>query len=164
MSKGKIVQVCAIDTTIDKLLRELIVLSVEEGYDVISICSKGKSTAKLIGEGFSITNINIDRSIKPISNIKSVINMYEFFKTEKPDIVHVHTPVAAVLGRIAAKLAGVPNIVYTAHGFYFHDNMKSLVYKLTVNIEKYMAKLFTDFLFTQSEEDALTAEDRKSVV
>ena len=32
----------------------------------------------------------------------------------------MHTPVESVVGMIAAKLAGVPFIIYTAHGFYFH--------------------------------------------
>src|SRR5699024_7365692 len=79
--------------------------------------------------------------------------MYKLFKKEKPDIVHVHTPVASVLGRIAAKLAGVPNIIYTAHGFYFHENMSPEKYKLFYTIEKLCAKWCTDYIFTQSEED-----------
>src|SRR5699024_8872397 len=83
--------------------------------------------------------------------------MYKLFKKEKPDIVHVHTPIAALLGRIAAKMAKVPNIFYTAHGFYFHENMSRLNYKLFYNIEKYAARFFTDYLFTQSEEDGQLA-------
>ncbi|MFM8801738.1 MAG: glycosyltransferase, partial [Tagaea sp.] len=39
------------------------------------------------------------------------------------DMVHAHTPVAALAGRPAAKAAGVARVVYTAHGFDFHDNM-----------------------------------------
>lgn len=155
--KLKIIQVSAIDFTMDKLLRRLNELSIEEGYDVIGVCSKGEKTQKLIEEGFNIKNINIDRSIKPISNIKSIIDMYKLFKNEKPDIVHVHTPVAAVLGRIAAKLAKVSSIVYTAHGFYFHENMNKFTYNIFLNIEKVMAKYFTDFIFTQSKEDKDTA-------
>ena len=155
--KLKIIQVSAIDFTMDKLLRRLNELSIEEGYDVVGVCSKGEKTKKLIEEGFNIKNINIDRSIKPISNIKSIIDMYKLFKNEKPDIVHVHTPIAAVLGRIAAKLSKVDSIVYTAHGFYFHENMNKFTYNIFLNIEKVMAKYFTDFIFTQSKEDKDTA-------
>jgi len=71
--------------------------------------------------------------------------------------VHVHTPAASVLGRIAAKLAGVPLIIYTAHGFYFHEGMSRAKYNTILKIEKYLAKYFTDFIFTQSEEDGKTA-------
>src|SRR5699024_1909153 len=85
--------------------------------------------------------------------IISLVNMYKLFKRLKPEIVHVHTPIAAVLGRIASKMAGVPNIIYTAHGFYFHDQMDSKAYKVFYNVEKYMGKFFTDYIFFQSEED-----------
>src|SRR5699024_7404119 len=78
-------------------------------------------------------------------------------RTEKPDIVHVHTPVAAVLGRIAAKMARVPAIIYTAHGFYFHENMSPKKYKFFYTIEKLCAKWCTDYIFKQSEEDGKLA-------
>src|SRR5699024_1289833 len=58
-----------------------------------------------------------------------------------------------VLGRIAAKIAGVPNVIYTAHGFYFHDGMSKAKYKLFFMIEKYIGRIFTDYIFTQSKED-----------
>jgi glycosyltransferase involved in cell wall biosynthesis len=157
MNKFKIIQVCAIDTTMDKLLRELNTSILKEGYILTGVCSNGNATQELINEGFNIVNVNIDRGIKPIANLKSIWNMYKLFKKLKPDIVHVHTPVAAALGRISSKLAGVPIIVYTAHGFYFHENMRPVVYKLILLVEKFMAKYFTDFLFTQSKEDAQVA-------
>src|SRR5699024_4656695 len=89
----------------------------------------------------------------PLSNLKSIYKLYTLFKAINPDIVHVHTPVAAVLGRVAAKLAKVSTVVYTAHGFYFHDDMNEKDYKFYFNIEKYMGRYFTDFIFTQSIED-----------
>lgn len=161
--KGKVIQISAIDSTMNGLLRRLNELSIEDGYDVIGVCSYGDKTESLREEGFNIQNINIDRKISPLSNLKSIYEMYKFFKKEKPDIVHVHTPIAAVLGRIAAKLARVPNIIYTAHGFYFHENMKPLVYKIFLNIEKFVARLATDFIFTQSEEDAQAALKNKFI-
>lgn len=161
--KWKVIQISAIDATMNGLLRRLNELSIEDGYDVIGVCSYGDKTDSLRKEGFNIQNINIDRKISPLSNLKSIYEMYKLFKKEKPDIVHVHTPIAAVLGRIAAKLARVPNIIYTAHGFYFHENMKPLIYKIFLNIEKFVARLATDFIFTQSEEDAQTAYQNKFI-
>lgn len=57
------------------------------------------------------------------------------------------------MGRIAAKLARVPVVIYTAHGFYFHEGMSKKQYQIYFSIEKYIGKLFTDYIFTQSEED-----------
>ncbi len=153
----KIIEICAIDATMKSLLGELNAEIKSQGYDLICICSKGKNTKKLRDDGFNIINLNIDRSFNPLSNIISLYYLYKLFKKEKPDIVHVHTPVAAVLGRIAAKKAKVPIIIYTAHGFYFHKGMPYIKYNIILKIEKYLAKHYTDFIFTQSEEDRRTA-------
>ncbi|WP_052422072.1 glycosyltransferase [Paenibacillus sp. FSL P4-0081] len=53
------------------------------------------------------------------NNFKVVSNLKRSFLQEKIDVVHVHTPVASVLGRIAAKFARVPTIIYTAMDFIF---------------------------------------------
>lgn len=161
MRKVKIVQICALDLAMNGLLRELNTTLQKEGLDLIGICSKAGYSDRLRKEGFNIINVNIDRAIRPFKNIKSIIKIYKVLKKEKPDIVHVHTPVAAVLGRIAAKIARVPNVIYTAHGFYFHENMKPFTYKLCFYIEKYMARWFTSYIFTQSKEDAEVAVNNR---
>ena len=153
----KIIELCAIDATMKSLLGELNVEIKSQGHDLICVCSKGKNTKKLRDDGFNVINLNIDRTINPLFNIVSLYNLFKLFKREKPDIVHVHTPVAAVLGRIAAKKAKVPIVIYTAHGFYFHKGMSHLRYDIILKIEKYLAKHYTDFIFTQSEEDRKTA-------
>lgn len=153
----KILEICAIDVTVKKLLLPLINRLGKEGYVVEIACSKGEEAKALEKKGYSFRFTNIDRKINPISNIKSIIELYRIIKKEKYDIVHVHTPVASVLGRIAAKLAGTSIIIYTAHGFYFHDNMPKITYRIFVIIEKLMAKLFTDYIFTQSQEDYKSA-------
>lgn len=151
--KHKIIQVCSIDETMDKLLRELNKGLIKEGYDVIGICSKGELEENITNIGVKVKHIKIDREIKPLDNIKSIYDMYKLFKEENPEIVHVHTPIAAVLGRIAGRLAKVPIIIYTAHGFYFHENMSILKYKFFLSIEKFMGRNFCDYIFTQSTED-----------
>ena len=159
----KIIELCAIDATMKSLLGELNVEIKSQGHDLICVCSKGKNTKKLRDDGFNVINLNIDRTINPLFNIISLYNLYKLLKREKPDIVHVHTPVAAVLGRIAAKKAKVPIIIYTAHGFYFHKGMSRFKYNIILKIEKYLAKHYTDFIFTQSEEDRRTALENNFV-
>lgn len=149
----KILEICAIDITAKTLLLPLINKLKEEGYVVEIVCSKGEKAKALERKGYVFRFTNIDRKINPISNIKSILELYRIMKKGKYDIVHVHTPVASVLGRIAAKLAGIPIIIYTAHGFYFDDNMPKIIYKIFVIIEKLMGKFFTDYIFTQSYED-----------
>lgn len=151
--KYKIVQVAAIDYSIVKLLANLNENTIRAGYEVHIITSKGPYRDLLESQGYIVHDVNIDRSIKPISNLKTIWNLRKVLKNIKPDILHVHTPIASVLARIAGKLAKVPSIIYTAHGFYFHDNMPAKKYKLFFTIEKLIGKYFTDYIFTQSQED-----------
>ena len=151
--KTKIVQVTAIGMSQVKLLSKLNNTLVEKGFEVHAVCTADKYTDQLAKDNIIFHDVKIDRAINPKGNIKSIIEMIKIFKKVKPEIVHVHTPVAAVLGRIAAKIAGVPHVIYTAHGFYFHEGMSSMKYKLFFTIEKYIGRIFTDYIFTQSKED-----------
>ncbi|MCD8914592.1 glycosyltransferase family 4 protein [Staphylococcus simulans] len=157
----RIVQVAAIDMTHVKLLNTLNKKSLEHGIEVHCVSSGGDYVQEIKDEGFHFHEIEINREINPIKNIKSIISMVKVFKILKPDIVHVHTPVAAVLGRIAAKIAKVPTVIYTAHGFYFHEGMSDKQYKIFFNIEKWIGRFFTDYIFTQSKEDFDVAVNNK---
>lgn len=151
--KPKIVQISAVDVSMNNMLSLLNKRTKEAGFEVHCICSPGKNTQEIIEAGYYFHPVKIDRNISIRRNLKSVYNIYKVLKRVKPDIVHVHTPIASVLGRIAAKLAKVDNIIYTAHGFYFHEGMNPKTYTFFYNIEKYIGKFFTDYLFSQSRED-----------
>ena len=153
LNKKKVLQVCAIDLSVDALLKPLILASTEEGYIVHGACTDEGRFSKLEQEGIILHNIPIERRISIKSNLRSIWQLYKLIKKEKYDIVHVHTPIAALLGRIAAKMAGVKHIIYTAHGFYFHEEMPKNTYRLFYIIEKYAARFMTDWLLLQSKED-----------
>src|SRR5699024_342579 len=154
----KIVQIAAIESTHIKLLKALNEESIKKGAEVHCVCTTGNKKKELQKQGVIVHDIKIDRKISLLGNIKSIYRMLKLFKKLKPDIVHTHTPVASVLGRIAAKLAKVPNIIYTAHGFYFHDGMSKKTYFIYFHIEKIIGKICTDYIFTQSREDYITAK------
>jgi glycosyltransferase involved in cell wall biosynthesis len=152
----KVCQICAVDFTVDKFLTPLIDGMTAEGWEVVTVCSDGKSVNNLRERGYSIHTIPIARSMNPIKAIRSIIHLFFFFKKNKFDIIHVHTPVASLLARIAAKLSCKSYMIYTAHGFYFHDNMKSVIKYFFITLEKIAGRL-TNLLFCQSQEDATDA-------
>lgn len=152
----KVCQLCAVDFTVDKFLIPLIDGMESEGWLVTTVCSNGRSISKLRSKGYKIHTIPIARSMNPFKAIRSVILLYLYFKKQKFDIIHVHTPVAALLARIAAKFSCKSYIVYTAHGFYFHDNMNVLKKQIFIILEKIAGKI-TNLLFCQSQEDAVDA-------
>lgn len=157
----KILQICAIDVSIDGLLKPLVLASMEQGYTVHCACTDTGRFEQLEQQGLTMIKVPIDRKITPIGNLKSLIRLYRLMKAEKYDIVHVHTPIAAILGRIAAKWAGVPHVIYTAHGFYFHDEMPKASYRLFYGLEKFFAKYFTDWMLLQSREDYELSVERR---
>jgi hypothetical protein len=73
--------------------------------------------------------------INPFKDIKALFRLYRFLKKNSIDIVHTHSSKAGILGRIAAKLAGVPVIIHTVHGWSFHDKMSKFKKKLYVFLE-----------------------------
>ena len=115
--KKKICQISSVDFTINKFLLPLIDELVKQKWDVTIICSDGPYVKKLVSKSYNIKTISISRNLNVFKHFISFIRLYVFLKKNKFDVVHVHTPVASVLGRIAAKLAGVKYVIYTAHGF-----------------------------------------------
>jgi len=157
VKKIKVLQVTAVDITIKYLLLPLIDRLKKEGYNVQVVSSPGRYTDGLKQDGYIVNTVDIGRKIRPIANLKAIFALCKLIRREKFDIVHVHSPLAAMLGRIAAKMARAPVIIYTAHGFYFHENMRKKKRRLVVWMEKILARVCTDVLFLQSGEDQATA-------
>jgi glycosyltransferase involved in cell wall biosynthesis len=160
---AKILQVCAVDFTVKNLLLPIINKLKKEGFEVEIACSKGEEALKLEKQGHVFRFVKIDRKFSPISNLMSITGLFNIMKSGKYDLVHVHTPSASILARIAAKLARVPIVIYTAHGFYFHDNMSKFEYKFFTTLEKILGRYFTDYIFVQSEEDYRTAKQLRII-
>ena len=158
----KVCQLCAVDFTLQHFLLPLIDGMLEAGWEVTSVCSDGAAIPELRARGYRIETVPIARSLNPFRHPSSVLAMVRLFRRERFDVVHVHTPVAALLGRIAAKIAGVPLVIYTAHGFYFHDDMSGWKRKIFVMMERFGGRL-TDLLFTQSAEDVEAAVNENIV-
>jgi glycosyltransferase involved in cell wall biosynthesis len=158
--KVKVLQVCAVDFTVQNFLRPLLRFLAEQGFQVTTACSPGPFVPSLRAEGFDIREISIARSHNILSHLRSTWRLYQLIRAERFGIVHVHTPVASLIGRLAARLARVPIVIYTAHGFYFHDQMSPLKRRFHISLEK-MGARWCDFLFTQSDEDRQTAISEK---
>ncbi|MDR3243921.1 MAG: glycosyltransferase, partial [Elusimicrobiota bacterium] len=95
---------------------------------------------------------NLVRQISPIKDFLALIEIYKILKKQKPDIVHTHSSKAGIIGRLAAKLAGVKSIVHTIHGYGFNETQKFYVKYLYIYIEKICA-LITDKLIAVAKED-----------
>ena len=67
------------------------------------------------------------REVRPIEDTIAFFELWRLFRNERPHVVHTHSSKAGILGRWAARLAGVPIIFHTAHGFGFNDFQRPIV-------------------------------------
>jgi len=106
----------------------------EHGLDVIMISSEGKEWPDIIAnEKCSHHIIHMTRKITPFTDLVSLWKLYRFFKKQKPDIVHSHTPKAGLIAMLAAKFAGVKVRIHTIAGLRFmtsHGLQKSLLVQM----------------------------------
>lgn len=99
-----------------------------------------------------IRTVNLEviwRNIRILRDIKGLYRLYKFLRNNRYDIVHTHTSKAGFIGRLAAKLAGIPIIIHTAHGFAFHEDSNFLVLHFIVLLEK-IASHWCDKIVTVS--------------
>ncbi len=83
---------------------------------------------------------NLKHPISPFFDILALFELKKFFKENKIDIVHTHSSKAGILGRFAAKMAGVKLIIHTIHGFPFHKYQNFFIFNIYLMLEKIAAK------------------------
>jgi len=90
------------------------------------------------------------REIDPWKDLVVTLQLARQMRREKFDIVHTHSSKAGIVGRIAARLAGVPCVVHTAHGWGFHDHMSRWKRTFYLLSERLVAPL-AEYLVSVSE-------------
>jgi glycosyltransferase involved in cell wall biosynthesis len=128
----------------------------EAGHEVVGVCKDGAFADRVRAEGFRVEAVDFRRSYDLVHHARAYRDLVTLFRRERFDLVHVHSPVAALIGRLAAARIGVPRKIYTAHGFYFHEHQPWWQRSAFIGME-WIGGQFTDVLFTQSAEDAETA-------
>ena len=94
------------------------------------------------------------RSPFSISNLKAYFLLKRIIKKESFDIIHCHTPMGGMLGRLCGKSQRKKGtrIIYTAHGFHFYKGAPLLNWLLYYPIEIWLSR-YTDTLITINRED-----------
>ena len=118
----------------------------EKGHDAVLVT--GPSPGR---EGELLKNVDMPpfeikvfpelvRELSPVNDLKAFFRLRRFFKERRFDVVHTHSSKAGIIGRLAARSAGIPVVVHTVHGQAFHPREKAWKNKLYIFLERFAAK------------------------
>lgn len=141
-----------LEVTTDSSAQFQFVLPVAEhlrarGHRVVMACSADPGAYgrtyfdELRARGFEIVVIPMARTIVPQADLASVMRLYRYIRAEGFDVVRSQNAKAGLIGRLAARLAGVPVVLYTAHAFPFHAQLPAWRQRLYAGIERLGGRL-----------------------
>lgn len=120
------------------------------GFRVSVVTAPGELLEQVaLREGVEVYPVPMRREVSPGADLVSLARLVVLLRRLKPDLVNAGTPKAGLLGCIAARLAGVPVIVYLLRGLRFEGTtgVKRLVLAGTEHISGAVA----DRVFCNSE-------------
>lgn len=149
----KILYITTLSRTINAFLIPHIKMLIDEGNIVDCACNIDKEIDKsLLQKGIKVYNIPFSRNPLDPRNLKALSKLITIQKENNYDIVHVHTPIAALYGRLLKLKYKSLKTIYTVHGFHFYKGAPLINWVIYYPIERMMAKL-TDTIITINSED-----------
>jgi glycosyltransferase involved in cell wall biosynthesis/ribosomal protein S18 acetylase RimI-like enzyme len=144
-------------TTVDLTLRFLLLEQLrrlrDEGFEVTAISAPGEWVQDLRAEGIEhVAWRNATRAWSPAADARAFFELVGILRRGRFDVVHTHNPKPGLMGRLAARLAGVPVVVNTVHGFWAtpEDPPRK---RLPVMTLEWIASRLSDAELYQSAED-----------
>jgi len=121
------------------------------GHEVL-ICTEGADAEKLRELGFEVITHGMKRSVNPVGAVRAVWRIRQALRERRVDAVICHNSLAGIAGRIAARLAGTPKVVYFAHGLACGPAQGALDWQIRFQVEKGLAP-WTDGLLVMNDYD-----------
>src|SRR5882724_5889503 len=136
---------------------ELVSRLKDAGYDSQLVCGvvgKNEGDMRYIADAqhLPITVIpSLGREISFLGDLKTIYQLWQLMRRERPNIVHTHTAKAGLVGRIAAWMCGVPVIVHTFHGHVFSGYFSPTKIRLFIALEQLCARISSAIITLSTE-------------
>ncbi len=128
------------------------------GYEVhAAAAAEAGRRGQLEAAGVVCHDVRFVRSPVRPQNITAYRDLRRLLHRHRFDLIHVHTPMAAWLGRLAAKRTGQGPVLYTAHGFHFYKGAPWPYWLFYYPAER-LAAHWTDGLIVINSEDYKRAQ------
>jgi len=117
----KVLEIINVDFSLRHFLLPLMRGIRARGHEVVGVSAEGPLLDIARAEGFRIAPIPFVRGLSPLAQWRAFRALVVLMRTERPDLVHAHMPISGFLARLAARVAGVPRVAYTCHGYLFNQ-------------------------------------------
>lgn len=129
----------------------------EMGYEVhyasnYNMPSYGTDNQRLDGTGIICHQIDFVRSPYSVGNFQVYRQLKQLMQREQFQLVHCHTPMGAVMARLAAHATKTGSIVYTAHGFHFFKGAPLMNWLCYYPMEKWLSCYTTQQICVNQED------------
>lgn len=111
--------VVTVDITLLNLCRGRLEYFAAHGFDVTAVCAPTPRAAEIRSRGVRLFTLPLHRTISPWSDVQAVWKLARLLRKERVDIVEASTPKGALIGVLAARLAGVPCIIHLLRGLAY---------------------------------------------
>src|SRR5437016_3845824 len=138
--KKKILQVCNTDFFLARFLRPLLLALVDACFEV-HVATEGESIPDCVHAACTVHQTTFPKNASPLAFSASVNALRALIHRERFYCVNGHNRNASIVARIAAWREKTPINLYTAHGFYFHDDQSALPHTLTIGLEALLARI-----------------------
>jgi glycosyltransferase involved in cell wall biosynthesis len=81
------------------------------------------------------------RQVSLWQDLRAVHDLSRVFRRMRADVVHTNSSKAGIVGRMAARRAGVPRVLHTVHGWPFHDHQHPAAADVWRTLERWTAPL-----------------------
>ncbi len=152
----KVVEVINVDFSLRHFLLPLMRGIRARGHEVVGVVAEGSLLADVRAEGFRIEPAPFVRRLSPLAQWRAFWALVALLRRERPDLVHGHMPISGLLARLAARVAGVPRVAYTCHGFLFNQP-GPWPRRAASFLAEWLGGRITDVFLTVSEDEAADA-------
>lgn len=130
----------------------------QNGFEVHVMANSNGQEAKGFDKYY---DVKIERSPFSLKNITAYKEAKKIIDSEQYEIVHCHTPMGGVIGRLASRTIRKHGamVLYTAHGFHFYKGAPKINWLLYYTMEKWLAP-YADCIITINEEDYRNAKEK----
>lgn len=135
-----------------------------DGWSVDCATSNADSEPRLLENFEQVFSVDWSRSPRSLLRYPALARRINSIVSKNAyNVVHVHTPIAAFITRLALRRMGrfggpAPKIIYTAHGFHFHKGMSAPLKGRLFRLMERLALCWTDVLVVMNDEDERAAQ------